>query len=263
MRKITDKEYFAHAAINRSFLWEIHERSVLHALASKEEPEKETAALSFGKAVHAVLLEPEVFAKRYARFPGLNRRLKAHQEKIKELADKGIEILDDEDFARVMTIRENIYAHPTASWLMAPDQGESELGFFWCDEDTGLECKIKVDRLRKDNIVVDLKTAADAGDRFRRVAFDHGYHMQAAFYWDGLKANGIEPEGFVFVVVESEKPHDIVIYQAGEDMINLGRAQYKAALKMYKESLENGAKGYSSKIELLRPPAYLMKAKEL
>jgi RecB family exonuclease len=100
----------------------------------------------------------------------------------------------------------------------------------------GLPIKGRLDRLEKTAdgwMILDLKTTDDASPSvFQKKSFSMGYHIQAAFYTDLVKkvldADNVE---FIFCAMERRRPHGIALYKASEDMIEIGRTQYKKALK--------------------------------
>ena len=68
------------------------------------------------------------------------------------------------------------------------------------------------------------------------VAYNFAYNRQAAFYLDGFNA-----KEFVFIVIESNAPHQIGIFRCSEDFIESGRQEYIELLedkKRYCETAE-------------------------
>ena len=68
-----------------------------------------------------------------------------------------------------------------------------------------------------DTLVKFYNTVAD----FRKSAYRYAYHRQAAFYLDGFNA-----KEFIFVVIESNAPHQIGIFRCSEHFIEQGRQEY-------------------------------------
>ena len=76
-------------------------------------------------------------------------------------------------------------------------------------------CRARPDALDPNGLIVDLKTSQDASpDAFARTAATFKYHLQAAWYIDGLHAAGVTPEqtAFAFVVIEKTPPHSVGTY---------------------------------------------------
>jgi len=75
-------------------------------------------------------------------------------------------------------------------------------------DDMGISCKCRVDA-KSEKIAIDLKTSRGPihPDLWRRSARKWGYHRQAAWYLDGMAADGDPVERFIFIVVNKEPPH--------------------------------------------------------
>jgi exodeoxyribonuclease VIII len=132
-----------------------------------------------------------------------------------------------------------ILAHPAAKGLLlAP--GAAEDSFYWMDSDEGVLCRCRPDFLHGGGeCVVDIKTTRDASlAGFARSAANYRYHVQAAWYLDGVEAvTGARPERFVFVAAEKEPPYEVAAYEASEDFIAAGRALCRENLHTYAECL--------------------------
>lgn len=164
---------------------------------------EETPALRFGSLVHCGQLEPMALALRYAVMPAYemdaenvtkdgeqtqSKSSKYYQTKKAEFykanADKTIVTADqfDEMLGCVKSLCSNEAA---SSVLRGP--GPVEVSIVWEDEETGMLCKGRFDKLNSaGGMFADLKTARDVA-RFRRAIIDYGYHRQAAFYREGWR----------------------------------------------------------------------------
>lgn len=132
--------------------------------------------------------------------------------------------------------------------------GEAECTVTWTDEQTGVACKGRMDWL-DDCALVDLKTTRDIELRaFGRHCHTMQYHCQLAFYQMGLLANGIE-RLVKIIAVESEPPHDVAVYDLGEDALWAGEVKVREALRLVaqcrKEKRWPGC--YPQTIELMLP----------
>jgi exodeoxyribonuclease VIII len=229
----------------------------------KTQPHKETPALVFGRAVHTAVLEPHLFAAEYAVVPDIDRRTKAGKEEYAAfIVDNGDKtILTADQYARAEAIQTAVYAHPAAAALLG-GQGLNEASIFWHDEASGVLCKCRPDRLRDDNIIVDVKTTTNAShEHFIRDAYNYRYHVQAAYYMDGVgAATGNEPPAFIFLAVESEPPHLVACYMADDDMLMLGRDEYRLNLDAYAACMRTGVwGGYGDRVQPLGLPAWALK----
>lgn len=244
-------EFYHHGGvgISKSDLDLIH-RSPAHFVAAKAEPRKETPAMLLGTVTHAAILEPDTFAERYIVSPTFDRRTKQGKEDSAafeaEAAAKGLTPVSTDVYEAAMSMRDGARSHPITRRLLG--LGVAEPSLFWHDGDLldycGCEldfmyCKARPDLLI-DNMVVDLKTTDDARpEAFRRKIANFRYHVQQAYYSDGIKSvTGEAPSTFVFLVVETSPPHGINIFMLDDDSVELGRAAYRSDLQTYIECLK-------------------------
>ena len=145
------------------------------------------------------------------------------------------------DFAKAMA--EEVLKNPFAKKYWKCD-GPVEQPYRF-DGPYNIKCKIKPDKLIIDPyfdypLCIDLKTSIGADpESFPRQAWTYEYHVQAAFYLNGLKANRITNAQFLFVVVSKEPPHDVFIYVADEYFIRHGNTVFHESLARLKNSIEN------------------------
>ena len=230
---MTFTEYQAIDAVNFSSLKAL-KVSPLQYQHDQKNPRAETAFFRVGRAIHAYILEPETFAQRFARFTGKVRRGK-EWEAFKE-ANASADILSDDEWESAIGSARAVLAHPVASKIVKGGFRESVLT--WTDEETGLKCKARLDLVS--SRIVDLKSAARIGrHQFAAAAARLLYHGQFAFYADGAAANGIELAGDPsMVVVQSEPPHDVIAYRLPPQVVEAGRAEYRALLEKLRDCRE-------------------------
>lgn len=235
--------------ISKSDLDLIH-RSPAHFVAGKAEPRKETPAMLLGTVTHAAILEPDIFDSRYIVSPKFDRRTKQGKEEAAafeaEIESKGLTAIDSDVYEAARNMSKSARDHPIARRLLGT--GTAEASVFWHDSDLleycscepcYMYCKARPDLLL-DNMVIDLKTTDDARpEAFRRKIANFRYHVQQAYYSDGIKTvTGEAPNTFVFLVIETTPPHGINIFMLDDDSVELGRTAYKADLQTYIECLK-------------------------
>jgi exodeoxyribonuclease VIII len=119
-------------------------------------------------------------------------------------------------------MRDAVRAHPVASKLLS--SGRAEQSLVWNDPLTGLGCKGRLDWISDaENRLCDLKTTANLDPPFfaSRVA-RYLYHVQLAWYLDGLReSEGLEMSACI-IAVESTPPHDVAVFLLDEDAIWAG-----------------------------------------
>lgn len=222
-------------------------------------PRAETAAMRFGTAVHAAILEPEIFAG-WVVMPDLDGRTKegkaAKLAAIEEASARGTQVISADDHEKVTAIAESFMSHRHLSPLMRED-GHAELSVYWEDPDTGILCRCRPDWLAP-GFILDLKTTEDASPRgFQRSAYTYRYWVQAAYYLDGLAANGVEVGDFVFAAIEKSSPYACAGYTASSQFLDAGREEYKRLLRILKDCSDRGSyPGYQENIGFLDLPGY-------
>ena len=265
---MTEQEYRQHPAVSRSELWNIHE-SPQKFNYYKEHPQEPTPALLFGQVFHKLALEPESFDQEFVVAPEVNRRTNAGKaawaEFLEEHANKTIIPVEMYDQASAMC--KALAAEPLAVKLL---NGDREVPFFWKDEQTGEECKCRVDCLNtsySQPIVVDVKSTADAStESFTKSAINYGYDFQAAMYSDGVERNIMQKPLFVFIAVEKEPPYAVNILQADELLLRRGHRLFREFIEVYHGcKLSGNWYGYlgkSNQINNLALPSWLAKEVE-
>lgn len=257
---INFENYRALPAANWSGL-KLYAKSPAHYRHHVDNPMPTTPACLVGQAVHALVLEGEaVYQKQFAVAPeGIDRRTKAGKDLWATFeaaaADRGILTAEQDRVVRGMAAA--VTSNPKAARLLERCTLR-EVSTTWTDDDSGLDCKARLDALaEKDGLVFDLKTCQDAGlDGFQRTAWKYGYHGQAAFYLDGLRAAGITAQ-FLFVCVEAAPPHGVAIFLADDDFVEAGRVLVRRCLDLHSECLAaNTWPGYPDAIQTLTLPAW-------
>jgi hypothetical protein len=231
-------EYFSFENISKHQLDSLA-RSPAHYRAALEHPRKRTPAMAFGAAVHAAVLEPEDFCSRYWQAPDTDKRTKAGKQAYEAAEAAGHILLKEEEWIAILAMTDAIRAHPYASILLAPEDGESEISLSWIDEETGVHCKARPDFVNSaHDLIVDLKTSENASmGAFARACVNYRYHVQAGFYLAAAPAAGVRANAFVFVVAETECPWAIGIYELAPDDLELGRTLYRKDLRLYAQCL--------------------------
>lgn len=259
-------DYHRHSAVSKSHL-DLVARSPLHYWAryvdpNRVEPEP-TPAMLLGTAVHTHVLELDAWDQRYIAAPeGIDRRTKAGKEEWAafEAQAAGRSVISRADAELVMAIGRAVHGHPAAAYLLN-QSGQAETTHMWTDEATGLQCKCRPDWLLDDgSLIVDLKTTEDASPAgFRKSIANFRYHVQAAWYLDGLeRATGKRPEQFLFVAVEKKPPHAVAVYAADVEMVAAGAAAAARDLEVLATCKQaNAWPAYSDQIESISLPPWM------
>ncbi len=194
------------------------------------QPHEDKYVFDIGSMIHTLILEPHRFELEYAVAPKCDKRTikgKADWKKFNEENQDKI-IIEEADFYNCIELQKSVLAIPDVVKLLR--NGVSEKSYFTTLED-GTKVKVRPDRLRDDNIIVDVKSCRDASpDAFKKDMAKYGYHIQDAYYSDALRA-----KAFIFLAIEKTAPYMVGIYVLSPADKELGRSLYKKALRISKQ----------------------------
>lgn len=209
-------------------------------------PTTETRALRLGRALHVAVLQPAEASALVVVEPDVNRRTNAGKAEIaawrRALPADAI-VLSEEELDTVRGMAAALRADPLAGQMLERE-GERELPLRWTDSETDLPCKVMLDflfftRARDRARVLDLKSTSDPTPHaWTRSVVTFGYHRQAAFYGDATAALTGLPVDFLFLVVRSSPPYEVVVYDLDDQAVEVGRQQIRAALRDLARRLE-------------------------
>jgi exodeoxyribonuclease VIII len=215
-------EYSNLSAVNWSTLKSMA-KSPLHYKHAIENPSEDTTGRLKGRGTHTAVLEIERFMLDYACYKGepgkkVIRRGK-HWEKFKELHEDD-SILKVDEYEHCIRAAKAVRSHPVAAAALAKSQ--KEVTVTWTDEDTGIECKARLDVL-DDGGIYDLKgvRSAELPALAQEVAKQR-YHCQLAFYQEGVKRALGKTLPVHIIGVENAPPHDVVVAEIPEDDLYAG-----------------------------------------
>lgn len=249
-------DYEKYPSISVSKLKKI-KKSPLHY---REEEFETTAAMGFGKAYHAYVLEPERFKEIYHVFDesaildilkGEGSKKPRGTTKYKDWLEvqysiaEGKTMLSAEDYKKIESMDKRLKSHRYAKSLLTNGVAEKFLFVNLIDK-FGNQYYIKlIADYRKDKkrICTDLKTITCAGEKeVIRDSAKYDYHLQAGIYHDILDHLFGNKLGykFFFIFQESKKPYAFNIFQASPQFISQGRYEYEMLLMLWKECLKSG-----------------------
>jgi hypothetical protein len=207
-----------------------------------DNPATPTDAMVLGSAVHSLVLGgPSVIEVQADSW-----RSKDAREARIEADSNGMIPLLSKDYEKAVTMAD------AAMDTRMFDDGETELSLVHGD------LRGRVDLLNG-SLIVDLKTTVSADpERFGRTAVDYGYHMQAAWYIDLVRALDLaRAPQFVFVLVEKTAPYLTSIVELDDDAIRIGRERNAAAIEIWREcqTLDDWP-GYGSTLHTVSLPQW-------
>lgn len=234
---MTNKEYREHDAISRSELFVLLKETPLHFKYNREHPdEKDSKALSFGRAAHKYILEKELFNLEFAVAPNCDRRTNAGKATYAAFVEEsqGKEVITQDEYDTIKAMSDAIDEDPFARQFLT---GECEKSFFWTDKETGEKCKVRPDCIalyEGKKYIVDYKTTDSCADgAFEKSVRKYGYKFQSGMYREGVFQNTFDEYGFAFVAQEKKAPYACRVYVCNEDFLIEGYEQFKKAIKLF------------------------------
>jgi hypothetical protein len=261
---------------------------------------EEKQALTFGTNSHALMLEPSRFEAEFVREPSPDDYegvLRTDIEMRAWLSERGIkggsgkkadeliemilatgekpylykQILKDfqeanndktivsaKDWDIMQKMRSVLFSvEQYRNWF---DGAETEVSVF-CEID-GYPVKCRFDVMTKSGRIVDYKSAASSKpDDFGRSAHDNGYWLKMALQHDVFTtAYGRDPESVTLLAQCKKSPFIPVAFDLTSAQLDVGRMQYKTALKiMFECRKTNIWPMYGSPVMDLPTPDYLLK----
>ena len=195
-----------------------------------EWPREETDAFDLGTVLHAEALgqpsEHGVIPQSVLSATGART---GAAWKAFEAEHAGKILLKEAEYEPVAGMLDSIRRHPVAARMMGCE-GHNEYSIRWRDGITGLTRRARLDRLTG-RVIVDLKSCRDASPKaFAQAAANLGYHRQAAWYQDAVRALTDEELPFVFVAVEKQPPYTCEVYELDLQFLENGRNENRSDL---------------------------------
>lgn len=232
----------------------------------RDHPQAPKREFDLGHAAHLLVLGegPEIDVLDFDNY--LTKAAKQARDEAREM---GAVPLLRHEWQQVEAMAEAIRQHPVAGPLFTPDGGMAEQSIYWTDARTGVRCRCRPDWMphRQENgrlVVVDYKTAKAVDEAaLQRAVYERGYHAQAAFYLDGVKAAGLagdQEPAFVFVFQSKTAPYLVHLVELDFPALTLGAARNERALRRYAECERTGIwPGFNDRITYLPLPPYAEK----
>ena len=238
------EQYHADPGVSNSMLSAMN-KSPAHCWALHMDPlrpERDaTPSMASGTLAHTVILEPGTVSKRYVvKPPEIDFRTNAG----KAWRDaQAAEIVDSQRMEAAESQRAAILQVTALRNLLK--SGDAETSVFWKDKATGLRCRARPDWLHwtgpRRVTPLDIKTIADlTPEAVQRAIGTYGYHRQAAHYTNGLRAQGLEVDDFVFGFVSSSYPFLAVAYVLDDESMQQGLDEVSELLDLHANCAKRG-----------------------
>jgi hypothetical protein len=258
------EEYRKVEAMNATtLLWGLHSMSHLKA-AIDGKLDNESPALTFGRAFHVRVLEPELYASRVAVSGSCAAILKSGANKGNACGAagkyrvgsewycgthgnggddlSGLDVISQGEHEAIEAMRASVIAHPIINQIRRRGGFETTA----IGEVAGVKCKARFDKLIVGNrpVILDLKKTTQghaAKDQVQRTIEKYHYHIRAALYLDVLAAaGGPTNPPFILVFVEDSFPYAVSVCRINEQWLRIGHIEYRRLLREYSACLKSG-----------------------
>jgi hypothetical protein len=218
------------------------------------------AVWDFGRAAHAEVLG---VGAPIVRIDADNWMTKAAKAARDEAYAEGRTPVLEREWIQVQGMASAIRSHPIASALFDRDRGLPEQSAYWLDDQYDVWRRARFDWLPESDggrlIVPDFKSCTSAEPRsIAKSVATFGYHQQAEWYTDAIRALGIaEDVAFVFVFQEKTAPYLVTVVQLDLEAQRIGRTLNDRALQVYAECMATDTwPAYTSDVELISLPGW-------
>lgn len=226
---LSSEEYHADPALSSSGIKTLLKKPLKYwhnSPLNANRKQEDSQAMKVGRAFHTMLLEPEKFNEEFSIKPNVQSTTTAGMVGAGDYQDM---------LEAVKVVRGDVTIAPLLTG------GHPEVSIFWRDEETGVMCRVRFDYLPK-RIGVDYKTTTDVSRESIGYAIaDYRYDLSAAMYLDGLNQAGLMGDdhlGFVLLFQEKKAPYLCEAVRLSEDLLAIGRRDFRHGLDIYKQYIE-------------------------
>lgn len=237
---MTMPEYIARSDHWSNSILKHMNRSPKHMKYQMDNPKDPSEQMKLGTAYHVATLQPDKWDDEIIVLPAdFNARRKADRELREDLMEKHPEktIITAEQEEKAQIMAYNTRTHPEARELLA--SGVAEQSYFTTLHDVPVKCR--VDWMPEGyNAIVELKSVADAREGFfHRQVYTLRYFQAAAFYLRIVQevTGNYNLIDYVWIACENDEVHDLIVYGAMEETLDMGRVAYEKALESLSECL--------------------------
>jgi len=219
-----------------------------------------TADMNLGSAAHKVVLGA---GADLVLIEADNYRTKAAKEQRDQAHADGLIPLLPHEHAVVTAMAKALREHPTAAALLGRREGKPEQSLFWQDDRTKVWRRALIDFLPTPKpgrmLLADYKTCPNADrESIAKSVHQFGYHQQAAWYCDGVKALGLAADAVMLLVFqEKTPPYLVTVVELDVVAMDIGAARNRQAIDLYRQCTESGRwPGYADDVIRIPLPAW-------
>ena len=267
---LEDEAYFRGIGVSKSQLDDFSKSPKnYYAKYCLNEIEPPTKAMELGTLLHTAILEPDklenfvteefIFQKLPAKATRAN---KDYKEWKTIQIENGKKIVSKDDYNQAIEFVKIINSKPNTKALLT--NGFAEKACYAIDPISKLLLKCKVDYIKSDYTMVDIKSTKDASfTEFEKSIYNFRYQVQAAYYmyvvslvYD-IKISDLD---FKWICLEKGLSPDVIVYKPDAGIIELGEKLFRRDLNALSEAMEKREfKGYNDKETFISIPHWAWK----
>lgn len=223
-------------------------------------PVEPTAAMKLGSALHCAVLEPRIFAERYAVMPNIDKRTNAGKQMwVDWMTENPNRIgIKPEEMEQVRGMAASLDARMTERNLLG--SAAKEVSAYWWNDAYGVQCRGRLDALDLERgVILDIKTTDDASEgSFERTLWNFKYHWQLAFYRQGVEAiTGVSINHVTIAAIERDPPYACQTFRLMDDVMKRADVEVNDLFSKYRQCLDAGSfPGYPDEIVDLKLPRW-------
>jgi PDDEXK-like domain of unknown function (DUF3799) len=170
------------------------------------------------------------------------------------------------DANRVRAMATALRAHPLASRLLNPADGDPEVSLFYSDPEYGIDRRARVDFLRRADdtgrlILCDYKSCTSADPTaIDRAIGNYGYHLSAAWYRELIIGLGLASTvPVVLIFQETTAPFLVHVVELDDLWLTIGRDRTQQALRIFRQCTDTDTWPGYEHITVSTPPPWLLR----
>jgi exodeoxyribonuclease VIII len=201
--------------------------SPAHYMAYLNRPRKESPELTFGSALHCILLTPESFNDQYIVSKKFDLRKKEDKEEYAKLLldAEGKQIIQEDMHADLKNLTDLVIAHPDYQKCINNALSIEQKEYV---EIYGLPF-VRINDIKTNDAIIDIKTVQNASlENLNKDFFNYKYYLQAAVYGGNFK----------FYVVEKNPPFYNGLMDVSKEWIEYGEEKLMELCMAFNHCLE-------------------------
>lgn len=192
-------------------------------------------------------------------------RTKAAKEERESIQAAGKIAILAHHFEKLKTAAERILKNAENQGFPIYGQPEIAIAFDELGRHSDVACRCRIDLIRPDHILYDLKKVRSANPRdLSRIIFDYGYDIQHMAYtraYEKLVPDAVGRADFVFLFCETDPPYEVVAARLDGAMREIGQRRWTKAVMLWEKLLTEGSfpwPGYADGAIVLDSPPYIV-----